>query len=265
MEDTGLKAKGTIAICTPMYGDMAHRTYINTIILLHDALREEVYTATLKAMGNESLITRARNLLVHQALQIEDLAGVLFIDSDIGADPDEIVMMIKSGKKVIGGVYPKKSINWNSVRNAVLLDRDHLELYSGNFAVNLLDAKEPTTISLNEPVEVKHIGTGLMYISADVFEKLKPFCKVFDNNYIGEKAIEGSVVEYFFTKILDDDTRELLSEDYSFCELWRSLGESVWAAPWAKVSHTGTYTFSGNLLHTLELISTVGKMTNPKQ
>jgi hypothetical protein len=53
------------------------------------------------------------------------------------------------------------------------------------------------------------------------------------------------VREFFATSI--DHTGALLSEDYHFCELWRKHGGKVYANPFIKLEHVGTYTYTGNL------------------
>ena len=52
--------------------------------------------------------------------------------------------------------------------------------------------------------------------------------------------------EYFATSI-EPGTERLLSEDYHFCHIWRKIDGKVFAAPWAELSHIGTYAFEGRL------------------
>ena len=55
------------------------------------------------------------------------------------------------------------------------------------------------------------------------------------------------VINEFFATSITEDTNRLLSEDYHFCKIAREAGFRVWAAPWAQLSHTGTYVFNGHL------------------
>lgn len=258
MTEQPTTCKGNIAVCTPMYGDVAHRVYINSVFLLGDVLRDNGYGMTLYSVGNESLITRARNALVHQALKTENLVGVLFLDADQGVDPYDILSMIESGKDIIGGIVPKKEINWPQVKNAVLMNKEDLALYSGQYAVSFLN-KDSIKVAYNEPLEVKHIGTGLMYVSLEVFEKLKPICKTYNNGELNNEKIEEEIVEFFNT-VIEEDTKGLLSEDYAFCAKWTSLGGSVWAAPWVQVVHSGTYTFKGSFAHAVDMVSRLNEI-----
>jgi hypothetical protein len=63
---------------------------------------------------NESLITRARNYLVDEFLR-SGYTHMMFIDSDIHFNPQDIIALLALDKDVVGGPYPKKSINWKNI------------------------------------------------------------------------------------------------------------------------------------------------------
>jgi hypothetical protein len=97
---------------------------------------------------------------------------------------------------------------------------------------------------MTEPIEIFNGGTGFMLIKRSVFDLLKPHCPTYTNDMLpGQQEI---VTEYFATSI-EPDSNRLLSEDYHFCRLARLNGIKVWAAPWAKLGHIGSYKFEGTL------------------
>ena len=49
--------------------------------------RDLGFTVSLNLLGNESLITRGRNILVSRCLDESAATHLLFIDADIGFDP----------------------------------------------------------------------------------------------------------------------------------------------------------------------------------
>ena len=239
-----------ICIATPMYGGNAKSNYSASLIQLLPALSQAGHSAFQTVVTNESLITRARNTIVKEFLKT-DADALLFIDADHGFYAEDIIKMIESGKDLIGGIYPMKSINWGNVRKAALAGKENLEEYSGFFAVNFL--QEEQTFQYYEPFKVRDIGTGMMFITRKVFEDLKPLCKTYKNNSISNGTIEDiTVVEYFTTMITEEPESILLSEDYAFCHMWRSLGNDVYAAPWVRLTHSGDYNFAGNFLRMLE-------------
>jgi hypothetical protein len=237
-----------------MYGGNAKSVYVNSLAELTAKLASNGHGVAQMNLTNESLITRARNTLAHSFVTDKNYDALLFIDSDHGFNPDDVLAMVESGKDLIGAIYPMKTINWDNVRAAALLGKKDLEKYSGVFAVNLLD--ESQEFYSNKPFRVDNVGTGMMFITRAVFEALKPICKVYKNNSYGSVIPYGEeVTEYFTTHI--DDRGVLLSEDYEFCRMWRSLGNDVWAAPWVRISHAGEYNFSGFFANMLELQSEV--------
>ena len=259
MTDTEAKSKGTIAVCTVMQNQVASRSYVNTLLMLSEALRSEGYSMSLYTVGEEDNSAKAKNLLVHSALKSNNLLGVLFINSSLGATPDDILSMIESEKNVIGALVPKTNLNWSSLKNAVLLKRDNLHLYSGNFSVKFIDEKD-VAISYEEPFEVRNISDGLLYVSTKVFTDLGAHCNKYLNTYANGQTLEEEVVEYFKTSI-DPDSKEFLAEDYNFCEMVRAHGGSVWAAPWIDTTVSGIHAYEGSFIHSVELLASIKELT----
>jgi hypothetical protein len=240
-----------ICIATPMYGGNSKSVYVAGVTDLTQKLTNSGHQIYHISLTNESLITRARNTLAHMFVK-SDSDALLFIDGDHGFNSDDILKMVNSGKDLIGAPYPMKSIHWENVRKAALAGKENLETYSGNFAVNFL--KDNISFRGDEPFPVRDIGTGMMFIHRRVFDALKPICKKYKNNALGNDIAMGEeITEYFLTFITPEPESILLSEDYAFCDMWRSLGNTVYAAPWVRISHAGEYNFAGHLLATLEI------------
>jgi len=160
--------------------------------------------------------------------------------------------MLEVDKDIICGIYPKKEINWDSVKKAMDngVPQDQLKAYTGSFVVNLVDYQGEVTVPVGQPVEIFNGGTGFMMIKREVFEQLSDkvpsyFNDVNDLN--GQVGMREEIKEYFATSI-EPETGRLLSEDYHFCYIWRKAGGKVYAAPWCQLSHIGTYAFEGQLI-----------------
>lgn len=248
-----------ICIATPMYGGNAKSVYVACVTELSMKLAKAGHTSYQVSMTNESLITRARNTLAHEFIN-SDADALLFVDGDHGFNSDDVLKMIESGKDVIGAIYPMKSINWENVRKAALAGRENLEVYSGFFALNFL--AESQTFKGDEPFKVRDIGTGMLFITRDAFEKVRPIARTYKNN-AGHHSIEqGEVItEFFPTLITDEPEAVLLSEDYAFCHMYRQVGGDIYAAPWVRITHAGEYNFSGNFLASLEIQGQYGEPT----
>lgn len=239
-----------IFIATPMYGGIAKNPYTISLQNLIVKLSQSGHSIMTTTVGNESLITRARNTLVHKFIKT-DCDALLFIDADHGWNSDDVLRMIESGKDFIGAIYPMKGINWENIKAAAVIGRpaSELEKYSGYFAINLLP--EDQTFNENEPFKVKDIGTGMLFLTRKVFEDLEPHCKKYKNNNVGDTGIQfGEMVTEYFTTFIDDDI--LLSEDYALCRMWQRIGGEVWSAPWVRITHSGDYNFAGQFGRMLE-------------
>lgn len=233
-----------------MYGGIAKNNYTISMQNFIQKVTQAGHSVSTTTVGNESLITRARNTLAHKFMK-SDFDALLFIDADHGWDADDVLKMIESGKDFIGAIYPMKGINWESVRIAALAGAKNLEEYSGYFAANVLE--KPENFKIEEPMKIKDVGTGMLFLTRKVFEDLKPICETYVNNNVGNTGIGfgEEVVEYFKTFV--DENKILLSEDYALCRMWQSLGNDVYAAPWVRITHSGDYTFSGRFHRSLEV------------
>ena len=248
MQENDKKPK--IFIATPMYGGMCAGFYTQSIIQLLTTCQANGVDADFSFMFNESLITRARNSLTHTFLKT-DCSHLMFIDSDIKFRAEDVIHMIRADKDILCGIYPKKEINWHSVKAA--MDRgvpfDQLKSHTGSFVVNLVNYAGEVTVPVNVPVEIFNGGTGFMLIKRSVFDKLGESVPSYSNDVVdlGGKMQHSEPIKEFFTTSIEPGTNRLLSEDYHFCRIWRESGGQVFAAPWCQLSHIGTYAFEGQL------------------
>jgi hypothetical protein len=234
-----------------MYGGLCNGTYTVGLLTAVGVFSKHGIAMQYAHMMNESLITRARNSLAKDFLASE-CTHLMFIDADIGFNPADIPPMVDADKDIICGIYPKKEINWVDVSKAVQAGVSPQELanYTGAFVVNTVSDVETLEGDFYEPLEIANGGTGFMLIKRKVFETLIGKVPTYHNDVFHAVDTNRTVQvinEFFATSIDKDSGNRLLSEDYHFCKIARDAGFKVWAAPWARLSHTGTYIFNGQL------------------
>jgi hypothetical protein len=144
------------------------------------------------------------------------------------------------------GIYPKKEVDWKQVGKAAKLGKENLQDYGGAFVFNMagqMQESDPDGV-----IEVRHGGTGFMLIKRRVFEDLIPHVPTYRVSTHKENGeyIKPLTHEFFATSI--DDTGALLSEDYHFCDLWRKHGGKIYANPFIKLEHVGTYVYGGDII-----------------
>lgn len=238
----------SVMIATPMYGGMCTGTYVQGLLMTTAKMRDAGVNVAWCQITNESLITRARNELARIFLE-SDHDYLMFIDADIGFDGESILQLMAADKDVACGIYPKKEVNWDSIRRAAIAGKTDLEDHGGAFVFNMVGDGHAET-DASGCIEVRHGGTGFMLIKRGVFEHLAPYVPTYrvssvKNPETGEYE-RPLTSEFFATSI--DASGALLSEDYHFCELVRSHGGNIFANPFIRLTHTGTYTYDGDIL-----------------
>jgi len=250
--------KNKLFVATPMYGGMAHGLYIKSSLDLQNVMSRYGIETKFSFLFNESLITRARNYLVDEFLRT-DFTHMLFIDSDINYNAKDVVALMALDKDVIGGPYPKKSINWKNVADTARKHPDlppkELEKLVGEYVFNVV--KGTKQFSVTEPLEVMEIGTGYMMIKRQVFEKMKESYPMihYKPDHVGQDNFDGSrYIHAFFDTVIDykdsitgGGSDRYLSEDYMFCQMWRKIEGQIFLCPWMRTQHVGTYAFTGDM------------------
>lgn len=237
-----------VCVCTPMYGGLCNGDYTRALLELKETLVKNYHTFNFIYLVNESLIQRGRNTLAWLFLNQTKDTHLLFIDSDLNFNSEDVLKMLAADKPVIGGIYPKKGLNWESIKIAMSkTDQKDFEKFSGDFVFDLEGS--PERIYFDQPIEVKNIGTGFLMIKRHVFEELAPHVGTYiGNGYTEEK--EQTVYNYFQVAV---ENNILLSEDYFFCRQYQKIGGKVYAAPWCNFEHNGNYRFRGSFVEQLKL------------
>lgn len=277
--------KTKLFIATPMYGGQNNGLYMKACLDLQGLCMQYGIEVRFSFLFNESLITRARNYLVDEFLR-SNATHLLFIDSDILFDPQDVLALIALDKDVIGAPYPKKSINWKNVAQALVknpaMNIGELESLVGDYVFNPVPGTKQ--FSVREPLEVMEIGTGYMMVKREVFEKFAAAYpkQNYKPDHVGQANFDGTrYIHAYFDTVIDngytyDDLYALvkdvaegktdvaerakkmleiektashryLSEDYMFCQYWRKMGGQIWLCPWMRTQHIGTYAFTGNM------------------
>jgi hypothetical protein len=252
MSDTQEKSEDqkrpSIMIATPMYGGMCTSYYVNGVLSLDKYLKNKFSNIYHAHVVNESLITRARNKLVCLFLET-NCDYLMFIDADISFTGQNVATLLEADKDIICGIYPKKEVDWGRINQAAEEGWNNLQDFAGAYVINLNVGQVSAEIDKHGVIEVRHGGTGFMLIKRRVFEILKDHVPTYRTSTVKNKEGEYEkplTHEFFATSI--DSSGTLLSEDYHFCELWKKHGGKIYANPFIKLSHVGTYVYSGDII-----------------
>ena len=264
-----------IFVATPMYGGMCGGQYTKSTadlskLAMHYGMEIEFFY-----LFNESLITRARNYCVDEFLRHDNFTHLMFIDSDIGFNANDVLSLAAlaspdSEYDILCGPYPKKTISWEKIKMAVdkgFADENPQKLanYVGDYVFN--PAEGQTEIALNAPVEVLEGGTGFMMIQRKTFEKYAEAYPelMYLPDHVRSDHFDGTrEIMCYFDALIDPKSKRYLSEDYMFCQWARDAGLKVWMCPWMNMSHTGSYVFGGSLIDLANIGAAATADTNQK-
>lgn len=252
--------KRKLFVAAPMYGGQCAGMFTKSIADLNAMCAVNGIAMACHFLFNESLIPRARNYCVDEFLR-SDFTHFLFIDADIGFDPQDVMYMLAMADPegeydVLAGPYPKKCISWEKIKQGVdkgFADEDpnKLEELVGDFVFNpIITESGVTEIRLDQPAQVSETGTGFMMIQRKTLEDFVlayPEYKYLPD-HVRTAQFDGSrEITMFFQAEIDPKSKRYLSEDYWFCQKVRDIGKKVWLLPWIKLQHVGSYIFGGNL------------------
>ena len=202
-----------ILFCTPCYGGQVTEQYFRSCLKLRDALFQSGVEHTWLTYRNESLITRARSRMVADFLET-DATHMMFIDADIGFEPEDVGKVFALDADIGVGVYRMKKVG-----------SEYAAWVDGELVSDLG--------KFDGPVNVDFAGTGFMMIRREVLTRMR-------KAYPELECPEDGFPALFDTEIEDG---VYLSEDYAFCKRWRDLGGVVTMDPTVKLVHVGSMEF----------------------
>lgn len=172
-----------------------------------------------------SVVSRARNLLAQDMLE-STCDYLLFIDSDINFEPEDILRLMAWAQD------PKKGIV-----AAVPRTRSETKTY-----IATLDHDENNDLTMNGMglVRAKRVATAFMLVRREVFTSMveaHPDWKYLD-------ARSGRTIPCLFDFQLTDEG--YMGEDFLFCDRARALGFEVWVDPSISLGHMGVQEYVGS-------------------
>lgn len=222
---------------------------------------------------SESLVPRARNTIAKAFLGTE-LEWLMFIDADIVFQPRDVLALLESGHKVVGGAYPRKQMEMEHVIRAVKAGIHEPGRFASSYVVNLLpeDAAEGS-VSFDEHgcVPVLDLPTGFLLIHRSAFEEIRAKINIREENVVSDVTgsdLQPHIKDLILAKMprleYKDTNNEpvwnffpcpvvfehgrwwLLSEDYAFCRMWQEIGGQCWLHTGLELHHVGRHTFLAN-------------------
>lgn len=242
-----------IFLATPLYANQLHFGYFQSVMNLATTCWKSGIHLGLKYVGCDSLVPRARNRLAAYFLESED-TDLVFIDSDISFSAEDLFSLIQSPEPIVGGVYPRKQLDWNRIQQAARAGVEPEQLPHYGY-IPVMNWAQDGDYSLDQLIPVRHLGTGFLRIQRRVLQTMiTRLGERISYDYASDESHFQGQTGYDFFPIgadvryaLGSGGRQYLSEDWGFSELARECGFPLYAAPWVRLVHSGVMDYSGSL------------------
>jgi len=221
-------------IATPAFGHQVTTNYANSLLKFVSTSHPKLaVSSAVHLQSGMALVTQARNNCVAYFLN-SDCTHFLFIDADIGFEPDAIYRLIEKDVPLCLTPYPVKGYGANNQLQFIVHfpDKDNVRIQKDGFA------------------EITAGPTGFMMIKREVFEKLAekyPERKTVNKQLVGNKVETMEKGWYTFFETAQDPENGYLGEDIAFCRLWTNIGGKIYADTQTPLTHFGSHAFHGSL------------------
>lgn len=208
-------------IAIPCYDSKVNVTTAFGIARILQELREYGVGCQMAHLSGCSVVSKARNTLVAEFIK-SGCSDLLFIDSDIEFDPQDIIRLLAWGteKDIVGGVIPTRKKDHPYIATLLEDEKGHFKFDGGL-------------------VEALRLGTAFMLIRDYVLKTM-----IERHPEWSYKNVDGSVHHSIFD--FRSTTEQYIGEDYNFCDRARAEGFRVFIDPEIKLDHYGWYKFEGN-------------------
>jgi hypothetical protein len=203
-----------LLIGTPAYAGQVHVDYVSALLVF----QRERLPFTLMTIGNESLITRARNTIISAFHERRDFTHLLFLDGDVHLPHEGLTRMLRHGKDVVAAAVALKGAAPDGGRL---------------FNVG-------RTIGEDGPLlVVERVGTAALLLSRAAADALVADARAGQRVYEPSALAQGNgAIQYdvFRVGVVDG---EYLSEDFWVCHALRRLGFRIHVDPTIVTRHSG--------------------------
>ena len=228
--------------------------YTVSLLKLQQECQRRHWALGFLLQAGDSLITRARQTLVCHFLNTPGTTHLLFIDGDIGFEPEQVVRLIEFDAEVCAAAYPVKHIHWELMEQALRSGRTPLESATLSYVVESPAGEE--LILRNGFAKARYAGTGFMLLRRSALEAMVAHYPElrYANEHKRDDPLAGNPWRSaLFNCIVDAATGYYLSEDFSFCRRWTEMGGEIWVDLTSRLNHVGTMVYRGDLSARVDL------------
>jgi hypothetical protein len=202
-----------LLIGTPAHAGQVHADYVSALLMYQ---RERI-PFTLMMIGNESLITRARNTIISAFFSRREFSHLLFLDGDVHLPHDGLARLLAHRKDVVAAPVALTGLSPDGGR--------------------LFNVGK--TVGEDGPLlVVDRAGAAALLLSRAAADALVADARAEQRVYELSPLVQDAGIQYdvFRVGIVD---AEYLSEDFWVCHVLRRLGFRIHVDPAVVTRHNG--------------------------
>jgi hypothetical protein len=235
-----------LLIATPAHGETFYTPYVHTMFRLHRALIPAGWTLSFASVSFAD-VAESRNFLLTHWFDKTDATHILFVDADMGFEPQLVQEMIALNKPVVGAVSPRRAIDLKRLAKIASEGASAESAISRAHDYIVQTVRGRTAGRKKGFIEVDGVGAGVLLIQRGAIEQmLKKLPNLSDKTAPKTSPIARNLDRLIraFDPVTTGAGR--LSEDFSFCHRWRNeCGGEIWASTERKITHVGMHHFEG--------------------
>ena len=239
-----------VYLATPCYGGMVNIHYLRAVLALQAACEARGIGLFVDLLSGDHQITRARARLAARFAAHPKASHLLFVDADIGFEPENVFRLLDSGKDFVGGVCPLKKIDWEKVRAAAKAGAADLMAQGIGYVVRFIPTPDSSVEVEAGVARVAYVGTGFMMLSRAAIEQIVAAHPELRSD-LSDVEPGMTACPMVFDTLIEPVTRQYLSEDYAFGRRWAALGGEIWADVESRLTHVGHAAYTGSLMQAL--------------
>lgn len=212
---------------------VADKPELKCLFSLYQAIATCGYEVKIYATEGDSLISRVRNAHITVFYdEFKDFDYFISIDSDleiINKNKNDNIFrkLISHNVDFVGGLYALKNYDDEPKTSSISMDGNNVISYNSGLA------------------EMDWLSSGCWCLKRSAIKKMVD--KYPELIYDGDGLMSHKKVYGFympFIQKLDNEKKKYLSEDWAFCERWKSLGEKIFADTTILLNHIGKFPYS---------------------
>jgi hypothetical protein len=260
-----------ILLATPSKDHTVFVPYLKSVLSLQRWLAKRTPDAELQVeTKSNQLVDMARNFFATWLLLDRSFTHLLFVDADMGFEPELIGKMIEFDKPVVGAMYPSRVRNdrrWVAAARRTD-DVTQASAIASEFVPEgamMFDPVGPGQRMLRVDrgfCQLSYTGAGILLIQRAAVETMRDaFPELWATDAPVPLRIDRAVPNGLFQPFapMQNENGFFVSEDIAFSLRWtKACGGEIWSCIDETITHSGPTTYTGNFQQKLERMRALG-------